>query len=120
MARGEDLTVAARELREFAKVGLREDSARSRLRLLERSTILRSLPAVQAAGGDSRAQFEYLAQAIVDSIDEMDGARTGSPAPAPGRATARSTRCATYSGWSTAPGAARGGCVRSWPPTRST
>jgi hypothetical protein len=65
------LAVAAREVREFAKIGLREDSPRRRLRLLERSPLLRSLQPVQAAGQDSRAQFEYLVQAIIDAIDEI-------------------------------------------------
>jgi len=69
-----DLTKATREVREFAKVGLRDESAGRRFRLLERSTVLRELPAVQAAGGDSTAQFAYLAQAIVDAIDQIDAA----------------------------------------------
>lgn len=65
------LTVAAREVREFAKIGLRENSPIRRLRLLERSPLLRSLQPVQTAGSDSRAQFEYLVQAIIDAIDEI-------------------------------------------------
>jgi hypothetical protein len=59
----------ARELREFAKAGLRDSGARHRLRLLERSPILRGLTPVQLAGADSKAQYEYLIQAIVDAID---------------------------------------------------
>ena len=65
------LAVAAREVREFAKVGLREDSPSRRLQLLERAPTLRGLQPVQAAGRDSRAQFEYLVQAIIDAIDEL-------------------------------------------------
>jgi hypothetical protein len=65
------LAVAAREVREFAKIGLREDSPSRRLQLLERSPTMRSLQPVQAAGRDSRAQFEYLVQAIIDAIDEI-------------------------------------------------
>jgi hypothetical protein len=60
---------AARELREFAKASLRDSGARHRLRLLERSPILRGLTPVQLAGSDSKAQYEYLIQAIVDAID---------------------------------------------------
>lgn len=72
MSGADVLAVAAREVREFAKIGLREDSPSRRLRLLERSPWLRSLQPVQAAGQDSRAQFEYLVQAIIDAIDEID------------------------------------------------
>lgn len=63
---------ATREIRDFAKVGLRDDSARRRLRLLEQSPVLRSLPAAKAAGEDSTAQFEYLVQAITDAIDAIN------------------------------------------------
>lgn len=59
----------ARELREFAKAGLRDSGARQRLRLLERAPILRGFAPVQLAGGDSKAQYEYLVQAIVDAVD---------------------------------------------------
>ena len=59
----------ARELREFAKAGLRDTGARQRLRLLERAPILCSQTPVQLAGADSKAQYEYLIQAIVDAID---------------------------------------------------
>lgn len=59
----------ARELREFAKAGLRDSGARHRLRLLERSPILRGLAPVQIAGTDSKAQYEYLIQAIIDAVD---------------------------------------------------
>ncbi len=59
----------ARELREFAKAGLRDSGARHRLRLLERAPILRGMAPVQAAGGDSKAQYEYLVQAITDAVD---------------------------------------------------
>lgn len=59
----------ARELREFAKAGLRDSGAHQRLRLLERAPILCSLTPVQLAGADSKAQYEYLIQAIVDAID---------------------------------------------------
>ncbi|HKB38434.1 MAG TPA: hypothetical protein VKD72_18470 [Gemmataceae bacterium] len=71
----------AQELREFAKAGLRDDSARRRLRLLERSPILRRLTPVQVAGGDSKAQYEYLIQAIIDAVDIIG--RATSPAPVP-------------------------------------
>jgi len=71
------LVTAAREVREFAKNGLSDDSPSRRLRLLERSPVLRGLPPVQEAGSESGAQFVYLVQAIVDAIDEID--RTVSP-----------------------------------------
>lgn len=67
------LTAAAKEVREFAKIGLRDDSTQRRIRLLERAPILRNLPAVKAAGEDSTPQFEYLVQAIIDVIDSIDG-----------------------------------------------
>ena len=60
-----------RELREFAKAGLRDSGARHRLRLLERGVTLRGLAPVQLAGGDSKAQYEYLVQAIVDALDAV-------------------------------------------------
>jgi hypothetical protein len=59
----------ARELREFAKVGLRDSGVRLRLRLLERAPALRGLAPVQLAGADSKAQYEYLVQAIIDAVD---------------------------------------------------
>lgn len=59
----------ARELREFAKAGLRDSDRRRRLRLLSRVPILRSLTPVQVAGGDSTAQYEYLVQTIEDAVD---------------------------------------------------
>lgn len=71
------LVAVAREVREFAKAGLRDDSSRRRLRLLERSPLLRGLTPVQVAGGDSKAQYEYLIQAVVDAVDEIG--RTVSP-----------------------------------------
>jgi hypothetical protein len=67
------LTAAAKEVREFAKIGLRNDNAQRRIRLLERAPILRNLPAVKAAGENSTPQFEYLVQAIIDVIDSIDG-----------------------------------------------
>lgn len=71
----------ARELREFAKAGLRDNTARLRLRLLERSPVLRGLAPVQVAGGDSKAQYEYLIQAIVDAVDLIG--RLASPLASP-------------------------------------
>ncbi len=81
------LSAAARELREFAKAGLRtNDSAARRMRLLERSPALAGLTPVQIAGGDSRARVEYLFQAIIDAIDAMGHPAvplaTASPVPA--------------------------------------
>lgn len=77
----------ARELREFAKAGLRDSGARHRLRLLERAPILRSLTPVQLAGGDSKAQYEYLIQAVVDAVDTIGQAAASAtripPLPAP-------------------------------------
>jgi hypothetical protein len=61
----------ARELREFAKAGLRDSGTRHRLRLLERSPVLRGLAPVKPAGSDSKAQYEYLVQAIVDAVDSI-------------------------------------------------
>jgi hypothetical protein len=87
----ERIAAVARELREFAKAGLRDNNSQSRRRrLLERSVILRGLTPVQLAGRDPTAQYEYLIQAIVDAIDAI--ALTGSPltsalrAPAPSEA----------------------------------
>jgi hypothetical protein len=78
---------AARELREFAKAGLRDSGARQRIRLLERAPILRALTPVQIAGTESKAQYEYLIQAIVDAIDIIAQAATSvtvvPPLPAP-------------------------------------
>ena len=87
----------AQELREFAKAGLRDDSARHRMRLLERSPILRGLTPVRVAGRDSTAQFEYLIQAIVDAIDIIGGADSFAlvavmPAPSEGAREARALR----------------------------
>jgi hypothetical protein len=66
------VSAAARELREFAKAGLRtNDSAARRMRLLERSPVLAGLTPVRIAGGDSRARAEYLFQATIDAIDAM-------------------------------------------------
>ena len=65
------VTDVTRELREFAKAGLRDSGARHRLRLLERGVTLRGLAPVQLAGGDSKAQYEYLVQAIVDALDAV-------------------------------------------------
>jgi hypothetical protein len=76
----------AKELREFAKAGLRDDTARLRLRLLKRSPVLRGLTPVQIAGGDSKVEYEYLVQAIIDAVDLIGQAAStmayGSPAPA--------------------------------------
>jgi hypothetical protein len=46
----------AKKLREFAKAGLRDNTARLRLRLLEHSPLLRGLTPVQIADGDSKAR----------------------------------------------------------------
>jgi hypothetical protein len=62
----------AREVREFAKMGLRDESPTRRLRLLSRAPTLRSLPSMRAAGEDSAAQFLYVHQAIVDAIDDLE------------------------------------------------
>jgi hypothetical protein len=57
------------ELRQFAKTGLRDDSAQRRRRLLERCPVLSGLAPVQIAGADSKAQYEYVIQTIVDAVD---------------------------------------------------
>lgn len=72
----------ARELREFAKAGLRDSGVRQRLRLLERAPILRGLAPVRLAGSDSKAQYEYLVQAIVDAVDII-GQSASSVSPVP-------------------------------------
>ena len=72
----------ARELREFAKAGLRDSGARLRLRLLERAPALRGLAPVQLAGADSKAQYEYLVQAIIDAVDAI-GQPTTRATPTP-------------------------------------
>lgn len=59
------------ELRDIAKAGLLIDSFANRLQLLGKLKVLGSLPAVQAAGSDARARFEYLAQAVSDAIDGL-------------------------------------------------
>jgi hypothetical protein len=72
------LSVAAGELLAFARAGLRVDSFAVRLRLMEGAPLLNALPAVHAAGPDATARFEYLAQAVVDAIDDLS--RTGADA----------------------------------------
>jgi hypothetical protein len=72
-------TDVARELREFAKAGLRDSGARHRLRLLERAPVLRGMAPVQVAGSDSKAQYEYLVQAIIDAIDLIGQAVPAKP-----------------------------------------
>lgn len=64
-----EVVEVARELREFAKAGLRDTGARQRLRLLDRAPILSGMTPVQLAGGDSKAQYEYMVQAIIDAVD---------------------------------------------------
>ncbi len=80
----ERITIVARELREFAKAGLRDNnnSQSRRRRLLERSVFLRGLTPVQLAGSDPKAQYEYLVQAIIDAID-LIGMTHFAPAAAP-------------------------------------
>ena len=73
----------ARELREFAKAGLRDSGARHRLRLLERAPVLRGLAPVQLAGGDSKAQYEYLVQTIIDAVDVIGQSAAGTTAVPP-------------------------------------
>jgi hypothetical protein len=68
----------ALELRQFGKTGLNDDSAQRRRRLLERCPVLRDLTPVQTAGSDSRAQYEYLIQTIIDAVDVI-----GQTAPTP-------------------------------------
>ena len=84
---GASVSDVARELREFAKAGLRDSGARHRLRLLERAPVLRGLAPVQQAGGDSKAQYEYLVQAITDAVDIIGQSAAGTtaipPLPAP-------------------------------------
>jgi hypothetical protein len=86
----------ARELREFAKAGLRDSGARQRLRLLERAPILRGLTPVRLAGSDSKAQYEYLVQAIIDAVDIIGQSASSvslvAPAPAPAPAPSASLR----------------------------
>jgi hypothetical protein len=82
----------SRELREFAKAGLRDSGARHRLRLLERAPVLRGLAPVQQAGGDSKAQYEYLVQAIVDAIDIIGQSASAAPAVPPLAASSASVR----------------------------
>jgi hypothetical protein len=87
----ERIVAVARELREFAKAGLRDNSSQSgRRRLLERSVILRGLTPVQLAGRDPTAQYEYLVQAIIDAIDVI--ASTGSPRAAASAMPSEATR----------------------------
>lgn len=67
----------ALELRQFAKTGLGDDSAQRRRLLLERSPILRDLGPVQIAGANSRAQYEYLIQTILDAVDVIGQVASG-------------------------------------------
>jgi hypothetical protein len=71
MQNRELLSIAAKEVREFAKAGLKVDSFGRRLQLLEKAKVLNDLPAVKAAGPNATARFEYLAQAINDAIDDL-------------------------------------------------
>jgi hypothetical protein len=76
------ISKVALELRQSAKAGLSDDSSQHRRRLLERCPILRSLAPIQIAGASSRAQYEYLIQAIIDAIDVIGKPALGqSPAP---------------------------------------
>lgn len=65
------ISKVAVELRQFAKAGLRDDSAQRRRRVLERSPILGGLNPVQVAGADSKARYEYLIQTIIDAVDNI-------------------------------------------------
>jgi hypothetical protein len=78
MAETDRLSAAAAELLRFARAGLRIESFGQRLQLIEGAESLTALPAVRAAGPDTTARFEYLAQAVVDAIDELS--RTGTSA----------------------------------------
>ncbi len=78
----DELASAADELREIAKTGLRVDSFAQRLRVLDKLRLLGSMPAVQAAGPDATARFEYLAQAITDAIDDLSRSGTATPSSA--------------------------------------
>jgi hypothetical protein len=69
-----EMTAIVSELREVAKAGLRIQSFVRRQALLNRVPLLGQLPAVSAAGADATARFEYLAQAISDSIDDLSRA----------------------------------------------
>jgi hypothetical protein len=90
------IAAAARELREFAKAGLKtNDSAARRMRLLERSPVLAELAPVQVAGGDSRARAEYLFQATIDAIDAM-GHATAARGRRPGLITERDGMAACF------------------------
>lgn len=87
----ERIAAVSRELREFAKAGLRDNNSPARRRrLLERSVILRGLTPVQLAGGDPTDQYEYLIQAIIDAIDVI--ALTGSELPAGPAGLSEATR----------------------------
>jgi len=87
-----EVSDVARELREFAKAGLRDSGARPRLRLLDRAPILRGMAPVQAAGGDSKAQYEYLVQAIIDAVDIIGQAAAAAASMPPVRVPSASAR----------------------------
>lgn len=68
-----DLSDAARELREFAKAGLLARGAAAQARVLEKCRVLRDLPQTRRADTKRPTpKFEYLVQAIVDAVDEIE------------------------------------------------
>jgi hypothetical protein len=74
MEREELLSQVTREIHLLAKMGLREESASRKLKVLERCPTLRTLPAVRAAAQDSNAEFEYLIQSLIDAIENIENA----------------------------------------------
>lgn len=68
-----DVADAARELREFAKTGLHVTEVAIQSRVLTKCPVLRELPQTRRADTERPTpKFQYLVQAIVDAIDEID------------------------------------------------
>lgn len=73
MATERDIADVARELREFAKTGLLVKTVSTQARVLDKCTVLHGLPQIQRADTNrTTPRFEYLVQAIVDAIDDIE------------------------------------------------
>jgi len=68
-----DLEDAANEVKEFAKMGLLRKSVPAQASVLSKCPLLRELPQTQKAETERPTpKFEYLVQAIVDAVDEIE------------------------------------------------
>lgn len=73
MASNKDLENVAKEVKEFAKMGLLRKSVPAQANVLSKCPLLRDLPQTQKAASElPTPQFEYLVQAIVDAVDAIE------------------------------------------------